>query len=779
MATLLSPGVDTVEVDQSFVETGAPAPGLVLIGRTGKGPAFYPTTVQNFDQFAAVFGPLDPDLQLPYAARNYLENATALTVVRVLGHDDGTSASSGYTVGGVIGISDTSGSNSVTGSILAVIHHSGAFSGVSVAGVSGDSNKFTFVVGTKFAATASFVTSSDDYIGKVLNTDPTLYETYGHYLHEVYRYQKQAASSSWHAVQTLSASHRDFLRDFEGGKTTWIKSQVLGGLEYDVMRFHTLGHGRATNDDVKVTIANIKPAVAPNVYPYGTFDVIVRRFDDTDLRPVVLERFTQLSLDEDSPNFILRRIGDTVESFDTTQRKFIVTGGTYPNRSRYIRAELAATNYPAESLPWGFRGYPKMRFSGSATAGVGANKVPDLPYVASMNDGNGTFNENISWGIQFVSGGIVDRMRAFPDIPTVDLALSGTDSDFSMKSLSGTYENGTLRYWYNSSYTAYAPVFASGSWQKFTVPLYGGFDGWDLRVADPLYLGNSVGDTNIGVVSAKRAVDCVANPDLFDMNLIAAPGIHNLKVTDKIRTMVNSRKDVLYVMDITGSSVDEAIDSLKNREIDDNYTAAYYPDLRIRDAVNNRNVRVAPSVGVVGAIAYNDRTAQPFFAPAGMDRGVLKKFGVVDLIDRLGIDDRDKLYQNRINPITTFPQVGVTIFGNKTLQIRSSALDRINVRRLLILAKKTVAEVARNLVFEPNNTNTWQRFVSKVNPILERIRQDQGINRFKVVMDSTTNKPDMIDKNEMRGKIFLEPTRAAEYVSVDFVITPTGVTFQS
>ena len=211
-----SPGVSTVEVDQSFIETGAPQPGLVLIGRTEKGPAFYPVSVRSFEEFSALFGGTDPTLQMPYAAKTYLDNSNSLTVVRVLGHDDGTSASSGYTVGNVVGISDKSGSNSITGSILAEVHTSGAFSITSVVGVALDANNFVFSVTGKFAATASFITSSDNYIGKVLNTDPTKYETYGHYLSSVYPFQTQAASASWWPVLTTSGSWNAFVRDYEG-----------------------------------------------------------------------------------------------------------------------------------------------------------------------------------------------------------------------------------------------------------------------------------------------------------------------------------------------------------------------------------------------------------------------------------------------------------------------------------------------------------------------------------------------------------------------------------
>ena len=780
--TFLSPGVETTEVDQSFLQTGAPVPGAILIGRTLTGPGLYPTTVRNFTEFTSVFGGTDPSLQLPYAAKNYLKNSTSLTVVRVLGNADGTATTNGYTLSSVIGITDVSGANGTTGSILAVIHvNSAVFPAVQVTGVALDSNRFVFRIGTTFAATASFLTSSDDYIAKSLNTDPTKASIYGHYIYQLFPYQKQAASASWSVASIVSATFNTFTRDFAQGTTPYIKSQLLGGIEYDLFRVHTLHHGRATNDTIKIQIDNVKPSSAPGSKPYGTFDIVVRSFYDTDSRPVELERFANLNLDSNSPNYVLKRIGNINEAFDTNTRKFIISDGTFPNKSRYIRIDLnnVLADYPPQALPWGHRGYAKPLFSGS-NVGFGATSgqalIPSMSYVPNQIDANGNYNSNISWGVLFVSGGIADRMRALPD-GALTAFLTGTDPDFSLANLTSSYVNGALRYSYLPTWGRNTPIFASSSLQSFTMPFFGGFDGFDLRSQDPLYLNNSDTDTVIGVVAQKRAIDCVANPDQISADIIALPGQHNISVTDYTRALVGTRRDMFYVMDLTGSTRNEVIANLNSREIDDNYTAGYYPDLTLNDTVSNRMVRVSPSVGVMGALAYNDRVAQAFFAPAGLNRGGLAQFGIIDTVDRLNHDDRDALYDARINPITKFPVEGIVIFGQKTMQLRASALDRVNVRRLLILAKRQVAGFARNLIFEPNNPATWTRFVNKVNPVLEGYRKDQGINRFKVVMDNTTNTSDVIDRNEMKGKIFLEPVRAAEFITIDFVITPSGVEF--
>lgn len=781
--TFKSPGVETNEIDQSFLQQAVALPGAVLIGRTQKGPAFVPTTVRDFTEFANVFGGTKEGLFVPYAAKSYLANSTALTVVRVLGHADGTTATNGYTGIKSIGIVDVSGTIAVTGSVLAVIHTTASFAAVTVSGVVGDSNRFVFRVGTLFAATASFLTSSDDYIGKSLNTDPTKHSTYGHYVYQVFPYQKQAASASWYPVQNISRDFTTFTRDFVDGQTTWVKSQPVGGIEYDLFKFWTLASGRATNDAVKVVVSNVRPSSAPSSQPFGTFDVVVRSFYDNDARPVEYERFANLTLDPNSPNYVLRRIGDAFETFDTATRKFVKTQGRFDNKSRLVRVSLNPdANYPPQALPWGFRGYPKALFSGSNVgngAGLGLANVPSLPYTPDQVDPNGNFNPNIVWGVSFVSGGVADRMRAEPD-GALSSFTTASDADFTLANLTSSFINGNLRYQYLSTWGRYTPIFSSGSLQSFALPFYGGFDGFDLRVQDPLYLNNSDGDTVIGVVALKRAVDAVSNPDIISADVLALPGQHNVSVTDYARSLVNARRDMFYVMDLSGSSRQDAISLLTAREIDDSYTGAYYPDLWYSEPLpSGRVVRVPPSVGVLGALALTDRVAQAFFAPAGLNRGGLGQFNVTDIVDRLNHDDRDALYDARINPITRFPNEGIVIFGQKTLQLKQSALDRINVRRLLILAKRTVAAEARQLVFEPNSPPNWTRFVNKVNPILEGYRRDRGINRFKVVMDSTTNTSDVIDRNEMKGKIFLEPVKAAEFITVDFVIGASGVSFGS
>jgi phage tail sheath protein FI len=319
---------------------------------------------------------------------------------------------------------------------------------------------------------------------------------------------------------------------------------------------------------------------------------------------------------------------------------------------------------------------------------------------------------------------------------------------------------------------------------KFTVPVAFGFDGFDRRLADPLNNESQLAAiTQLGIQALRQGIDVVSDPDAVDINLLAIPGVYSSKVVDYAIIKVENRADVFYVADVSGSTPTAIIQEVKNRGFDTNYAAVYYPSIKVYDDINKVAKELPASVAAVGAIAFNDRVSYPWFAPAGLNRAGLGRdtigFDVLGVMDQLKQSERDSLYEARINPIARFPDVpqGV-IWGQKTLQLKSSALDRINVRRLMIKAKKLVASAAKYLVFEPGNATTQTRFRQSVNPIFAEIQQKQGLEKFLVVMDSTTNPPEVIDRNELRGKIYLVPTRTAEAISVDFVISPSGASFE-
>ena len=259
---------------------------------------------------------------------------------------------------------------------------------------------------------------------------------------------------------------------------------------------------------------------------------------------------------------------------------------------------------------------------------------------------------------------------------------------------------------------------------------------------------------------------------------MATPGvIHRLHpaVTNHAISKTEARADALYIMDSAAytDSVQTVVDTIK--ALDTNYVATYYPWVKIVNASTGRPVWVPPSVVLPGVISYTDRVAHEWFAPAGLNRGGLTT--VLEAKTRLTHAERDELYEGRVNPIASFPGQGVVVFGQKTLQSKPSALDRINVRRLLITVRKFIASASRYLVFEQNTQALRNRFLNIVNPYLEQVQSNSGLSAFRVVMDDSNNTPDVVDRNQLVGQIFVQPTRTAEFIVLDFVVQPTGATF--
>jgi hypothetical protein len=282
-----------------------------------------------------------------------------------------------------------------------------------------------------------------------------------------------------------------------------------------------------------------------------------------------------------------------------------------------------------------------------------------------------------------------------------------------------------------------------------------------------------------------------ANPEAVNINVFVTPGIdyvNNSNLVEQAIDMIESdRADSLYVCttpdydmyapttsNFQGDFIypQEAVDNLEESNIDSNYTATYYPWILVRDGVNNTQIYIPPTSEVVRNLALTDNIAFPWFATAGYTRGLVN---AVKARTKLTQEARDTLYEGRINPIATFSDVGTVIWGNKTLQIRQSALDRINVRRLLLQARKLISAVAVRLLFEQNDEQVRQDFLDSVNPILDSIRRDRGLVDFRVTV---SNSPEDIDANQLVGKIYLKPTRALEFIDIEFLITPTGASFE-
>ena len=343
-------------------------------------------------------------------------------------------------------------------------------------------------------------------------------------------------------------------------------------------------------------------------------------------------------------------------------------------------------------------------------------------------------------------------------------------------------------------------ILENSSYRKFTFAVCGGFDGWDIyretrTYGDGYIFGKTTyidnNDTNLGVFNDLvgnsdyyaylAGIETYANPEAVNINIFATPGInwydHSSLVAQAIDMTETDRADSLYITSspgpVTYTTVDEVVDSMDSIGLDSNYSATYWPWIQVRDSDNSAQLYIPPTGEVVRNIALTDNVSYPWFAVAGYSRGLVN---AVKAYKKLTLDERDSLYKMRINPIATFSDTGPIIWGNKTLQVKESALDRINVRRLLLRTRKLVSAVAVRLLFEQNDEEVRNEFQRLVNPILEAIKKERGLYDFKMTV---SNDPEDIDQNTLRGKIYIKPTRSLEYIDIEFIVTPTGASFEN
>ena len=320
-----------------------------------------------------------------------------------------------------------------------------------------------------------------------------------------------------------------------------------------------------------------------------------------------------------------------------------------------------------------------------------------------------------------------------------------------------------------SNFTGSLPVVSSGSFAGATGTL---FDGQEAHWYNNISASNIQGLSQLDYTAS---INLLANKDDYKFNLLTAPGLNNSDhgiATSLLVTTVEARQDAIAVIDLDGYGTGVSTMVSNAAAFDSSYAATYWPWLQTLDPNTSQAVWVPASTMIPGVYAFTDASSDAWFAPAGLTRGAL---GNVTKAERkLTTSNRDSLYEANINPIATFPGSGVVVFGQKTLQKRASALDRVNVRRLLISLKGFISQVADNLVFEQNTIATRNSFLGQVNPYLESVQQRQGLYAFKVVMDDTNNTPDVSDRNQLVGQIYIQPTRTAEFVLLDFNVLPTG-----
>jgi len=335
-------------------------------------------------------------------------------------------------------------------------------------------------------------------------------------------------------------------------------------------------------------------------------------------------------------------------------------------------------------------------------------------------------------------------------------ADSGSLPQTGSGSIGGAFQGGNDGVKTTGPHKFYGDASASAEWQGFN-----------------LTLGKATGSDQF-----VSALNLIANGDEYDINMILMPGVTNdiaSHLVSKAIDVAEARGDTFYVADpvVKGANLSTAVTAAET--YDSNYTAMYWPWVQVNEPQIGRNVWVPPSTMMAGVIAFNDKVSHEWFAPAGLNRGGLDM--AIQAERKLTHANRDTLYESSVNPLATFPGEGVVCWGQKTLQKKSSALDRVNVRRLLIKVKKFIAASSRFLVFEQNNASTRTRFLNIANPFLESVQQNSGLSAFKVIMDDTNNTPDLVDRNVLYGQIFLQPTRTAEFIVLDFTVMPTGATF--
>jgi phage tail sheath protein FI len=278
--------------------------------------------------------------------------------------------------------------------------------------------------------------------------------------------------------------------------------------------------------------------------------------------------------------------------------------------------------------------------------------------------------------------------------------------------------------------------------------------------------------------SYNAAFNILTNKDEYKYNVLVAPGVNlQSSISSTMISICERRGDAIAIVDTTlyGNVVSSAVTAAAGQS--SNYAATYWPWIQLNSAALGKAVWCPPSTIMAGVFAFNDQVGAEWFAPAGLNRGGIPS--VLKAERKLSQADRDALYNGNVNPLATFPGEGVVVFGQKTLQRKATSLDRVNVRRLLITLKDYIGQVSNNLIFEQNTTITRNRFLSQVNPYMENIVQRQGLYAFRVVMDESNNTPDVIDRNQLVGQIYIQPTKTAEFIVLNFNILPTGATFSA
>ena len=735
---IVSPGVFTKEIDQSFIPAALGEVGAAIVGPTVKGPVLQPTVVSSYGEYVNIFGELIESGSDKYqyltshTAQEYLRQGGPLTVIRVA-DPSATRASATISKTGTAANSDAIAANGE----LTIVGDFGQVVGDEVQ-ITVDNTEFKFRASDDESSIGSggdssplffHATGSDteDYLNLLIaeinnaSIGVIAQDLTGTALHLT----ASGAGTSGNSITVDSGSNTTALGRNQFSDVLTLSGGTGGSGGGDLLTLEVLGDGTIFNNTSSVgtdnlispraastdndyftsgshggTIENIRWEVANKNNAKGTFTLLIRQGNDTIKKKQILETHANLSLDPESNDYILKRIGNQTNTIATEDGvAYLQPVGDYPNKSKYVRV----------------------------------SSFPDTSKTPNYLDENG----NVNIGSQ-----------------------SGSLPPIGSGSYNGTFSGGSFGKQLQHPFNFYENIDSSNS--------------QGIKMSES---NNGIGGSGGGYATA---LSILSNKDEYNFNLLFLPGVidqttnHSPIITQAI-DMCETRGDAFLVLDNVGKTSSVATAKTNTEARNSSYAAAYYPWVQIQDNSLGTYRYVPPSVVIAGVYHFNDVVGQPWFAPAGLNRGGIDS--AIQAYRKLTQSNRDDLYDSNVNPIATFPGQGVTVFGQKTTQKKASALDRVNVRRLLINVKSFISRSSRTLVFEQNTGALRDQFLNTVNPFLEQVQSNSGLNAFRVVMDDTNNTPETIDRNQLIGQIFLQPTKTAEFIILDFIVQPTGAAF--
>lgn len=754
----MSAYANITEKDLSTLPAVAQESPFMYVGLFEKGKAFVPTVYTDKSLFYAQCGKPTIDFKAGYAANERISQGGIISTVRILGQS-GYIATPGYAITSgntIVAIIRSTNTLTITGTVT-------AFS------ISGSS-------GFKFDK-LSLHEADSGFIGNAISSIPNLPSTTANsfamksgsasasiYIDKIYPYFTNNATGSilMHAIPTFN----EYLKSYSNSKSTMVVSQLVGSDMFDLFRVNTYSDG-TSSIPLKIAIDNINTKT-------GKFSLSIRDFNDTDLMPVVFETWSNLSMDVESDRFIGKVIGDSSVTVDGSGQ--LTEEGNYPNKSAYIYLTDIATVFPNGQtiVPYGFAGY----------CGAIDSTFSEPPLILKLDQKitGGVPSKKIYFGVDFSQSGTIDFLKAKPTSATI-----GSTTAYKGFTLSTDIINYPLA----ANFVTVTSVTSDCvALDKFVFPVCGGFDGFNEELANDkkldfvhkattstyLTTGNVL--ETVGYDDFSLAIDAISYPDFVDFKMLFTPAIYQKEAIDYALDMIESRRDAFYVPDFVKPTAEISEITGKTDNYNSSYCGCFYPGIKQKDTKTGIYNWIDTSIVMSGIFTYNDSIAKPWYAAAGWNRGQVSKAYIA--YKKLSKTQRNVLSENRVNPIATFNSNGlnnIVVWGNQTLQKAESALSDINIRRMLIESEKFVTSVIIKLLFEPNDQNLYDSFVSTTTPYFNMIKASRGLYDFRVIMDNYTTTDDDRDNNRANGSIIIKPTKSTEEINIGYTITRQNANF--